>query len=62
MWEQGVHAGLLHRGIEDQLGLSVFVLDGGVVFYGYAAEGLAVFRYTISKHAIVGGIGHGDEA
>ena len=56
MWEKTVHAGLLHGRIKNKLGLSVFMLHRVVVFDGYAAEGLAVRRQTISKYSVVRGV------
>ncbi len=62
VWEKAVHAGLLHRRIENKLGLPVFVRHLVVVFDGYAAKGLALGCQTISKHAIVGSIGDSEQA
>jgi hypothetical protein len=53
VWKKAVHAGLLHRWIKNNLGLPVFVRHLVVVFDSYAAEGLALRRQTVSKHAIV---------
>ena len=43
MWEQAVHASLLHGRIKNKFAFAVFVQYGVVVFDGYAAEGLAPF-------------------
>ena len=53
MWEKAVHAGFLHRWIENKLGFPVFVGNLVVVFDGYAAKGLALRHQTISKYGTV---------
>ena len=62
MWEKAVHAGLLHRRIEDKLVLPVLVVYRVIVVNGYAAKGLALGRQTISKHAIVRSIRDSQQA
>ena len=53
MWEEAVHAGLLHRWIKNKLGLPVLVRHGVVVLDGYRAKGLALRRQTIAENTIV---------
>ncbi len=62
MREKAVHAGFLHRWIENKLGFPVFVRNLVVVFDGYAAKGLALRSQTISKHAIVRSIRDSQQA
>jgi len=62
VWEKTVHARLLHRRIENNFGLPVFVRHRVVVFDGYAAKGLALRGQTISKHGIVRAIRDSQQA
>ena len=62
MWEEAVHAGLLHRRIKNKLGLPVFVRHRVVVFDGYAAKGLALRRQTIAEHTIIRTIRDSEQA
>ncbi len=53
VWEEAVHAGLLHGWIKNHLGPPVFVRDRIIVFDGYAAKGLVIRCQAVSKYAIV---------